>query len=118
MDNIEIADEILSSASSAFDTLKTTSTAETVTALHNKTMLELVQTDDTVQTQVTETAKESIATNLDTLKIQNKTEQQKIRYEANREACELCGLTVRSPNVIQFVAKWGMYIWQQGMVKY
>ncbi len=94
-----------------FNKLSQTNARQVVTALQNKELINIVETDEEIKTKVREGAKEIIHTELDTEKQIRNTENSQAHLERNRYACSVYGVDENCPKWQQKLMKIGAGFW-------
>ena len=94
-----------------FNALKNATTGEMVTALKNKEILNIFETDDDVKKEITESAKQDIHDNIDINKQDTKNKKAKKKFEGNKEACKIYGVEDTVPLWQQALMSVGSAFW-------
>lgn len=94
-----------------FNALKNATTGEMVTALKNKEILNLFETDNDVKKEITESAKQDINDNIDINNQDNKNKKAKKKFEGNKEACKIYGVEDTVPLWQQMLMSIGSAFW-------
>lgn len=94
-----------------FNALKSATTGEMVTALKNKEILNLFETDNDVKKEITESAKQDINDNIDINKQDTKNKKAKKKFEGNKEACKIYGVEDTVPLWQQALMSVGSAFW-------
>ena len=98
-------------AMQAFDKFANTDTSKVIQAMQNKEVVDIVDTDEDIHNQLKKNAKEMVTTHTDTMSTKIKKENQQAKFDANKSACDVYGVSNSCPLWQQNLMVIGSNIW-------
>ena len=95
----------------AFNALKTANAGDMVQALQNKEIMDVIATDAETKEELNKNAKNIVKTQTDTIKTKVDSDNQKAKFDSNKDACEVYGVSESCPLWQQRLMKLGASFW-------
>lgn len=107
----EIQKEITNVEIENFKTLAKADVGETIQALQNKEIFSTVKDDEQVKQQLKDNAKKIISTQTDTITTKVRTDNLRAKFDANKDACQVYGVSESCQMWKQKLMTFGSNIW-------
>ena len=95
----------------AFNALKSANAGDMVKALQNKEIMDVIATDAETKEALNKNAKTIVQTQTDTIKTKVDSENQQAKFDSNKDACEVYGVSESCPLWQQRLMKLGANFW-------